>query len=189
MLAWLKTRSHRRQVARSLYGSIVTRAREAIFYADWGVPGTRVTGWLSDDEVMVLTSAGESDFVRMYAHAVPVDGGASRRLPYGWAGDVALGPDGGALLSSFFWSEPAAWKHYRGGTASQLWLDLDGSGPSLGAGTLDNHVQMALRESFAEALKTKKTTYRLVRRAADNEPLLVAAVTVFPPQASGESPT
>ena len=94
----------------------------------WGVPGTRVTGWLSDDEVMVLTSAGESDFVRMYAHAVPVDGGPSRRLPYGWAGDVALGPDGGALLSSFFWSEPAAWKHYRGGTASQLWLDLDGSG-------------------------------------------------------------
>jgi len=65
-------------------------------------------------------------------------------------------------------------------------LDLDGSGPSLGAGALDDHVQMALRESFREALKSKKTTYRLVRRAADNEPLLVAAVTVFPPQAPGE---
>jgi cytochrome b pre-mRNA-processing protein 3 len=40
MLAWLKTMSDRRQTARSLYGSIVTRAREAVFYAAWGVPDT-----------------------------------------------------------------------------------------------------------------------------------------------------
>jgi tricorn protease len=94
----------------------------------WGQPTTRVTGWVSDREVMVLSSVGESDPVRMFAHAVPVDGEPSRRLPYGWAGDVAVGPDGGVLLSSYFWTEPARWKRYRGGTASQLWLDLDGSG-------------------------------------------------------------
>jgi tricorn protease len=94
----------------------------------WGAPNTQVTGWVSDDEVLALSSAGESDLVRMYAHAVPVDGGPSRRLPYGWAGDLAFGPDGGVLLSTYFWSEPAAWKHYRGGTASQLWLDLEGAG-------------------------------------------------------------
>ena len=94
----------------------------------WGAANTQVTGWVSDDEVLVLSSAGESDLVRMFAHAVPVDGGPSRRLPYGWAGEVAFGPDGGVLLSTYFWSEPAAWKHYRGGTASQLWLDLEGSG-------------------------------------------------------------
>nr|MBA3799581.1 PDZ domain-containing protein [Geodermatophilaceae bacterium] len=94
----------------------------------WGQPGTRVTGWASEGEVMVLSSTGESDPVRMFAHAVPVDGGPSRRLPYGWAGDVAVGPDNGVLLSSYFWTEPARWKRYRGGTASQLWLDLEGSG-------------------------------------------------------------
>lgn len=94
----------------------------------WGQLGTRVTGWASDDEVMVLSSTGQSDVVRMFAHAVPVDGGPSRQLPYGWAGDVAVGPDGGVLLSSYFWTEPAQWKHYRGGTASQLWLDPEGSG-------------------------------------------------------------
>ncbi|MBA2769083.1 MAG: PD40 domain-containing protein, partial [Sporichthyaceae bacterium] len=77
---------------------------------------------------MVLSSTGEGDLVRMFAHAVPVDGGPSRRLPYGWAGEVAVGPDGGVLLSSYFWTEPARWKRYRGGTASQLWLDRDGSG-------------------------------------------------------------
>ncbi len=94
----------------------------------WGQPGTKVTGWVSEDEVMVLSSTGEGHVVRMFAHAVPVDGGPSRRLPYGWTGDVAVGPDGGVLLSSFFWTEPARWKRYRGGTASQLWLDLEGSG-------------------------------------------------------------
>jgi cytochrome b pre-mRNA-processing protein 3 len=40
MLAWLKTRTHRRRTARSLYGSIVARARAPVFYADWGVPDT-----------------------------------------------------------------------------------------------------------------------------------------------------
>ena len=40
MRAWLKTLGDRRQTARSLYGSIVARAREPVFYADWGVPDT-----------------------------------------------------------------------------------------------------------------------------------------------------
>jgi cytochrome b pre-mRNA-processing protein 3 len=38
--ASLATMTNRRQTARSLYGSIVTRAREPIFYAAWGVPDT-----------------------------------------------------------------------------------------------------------------------------------------------------
>jgi len=40
MLAWLKKWRDRQQAARSFYGSIVTRARARIFYADWGVPDT-----------------------------------------------------------------------------------------------------------------------------------------------------
>jgi cytochrome b pre-mRNA-processing protein 3 len=40
MLAWLKSGRERRQVARSLYGSSVTAARRATFYAEWGVPDT-----------------------------------------------------------------------------------------------------------------------------------------------------
>jgi cytochrome b pre-mRNA-processing protein 3 len=40
MLAWLTKRTDRRRIARSLYGSIVTRARETVFYAAWGVPDT-----------------------------------------------------------------------------------------------------------------------------------------------------
>src|SRR5215467_884443 len=40
MLSWLKSGRDRRQVARSLYGSSVTAARAAIFYAEWGVADT-----------------------------------------------------------------------------------------------------------------------------------------------------
>ncbi|HEV8629743.1 MAG TPA: HD domain-containing phosphohydrolase [Thermoanaerobaculia bacterium] len=65
-------------------------------------------------------------------------------------------------------------------------LDLDGSGPSLGSGAPDTQVQRALREAFEEAGKTKRTTYRFVRRGNDNEPLAVAAVPIFTPQAPGE---
>ena len=40
MLTWLTSSRDRRQVARSLYGSIVTAARAHGFYAQWGVPDT-----------------------------------------------------------------------------------------------------------------------------------------------------
>src|SRR4026208_1750172 len=40
MLAWLKTMTDRRQTARSLYGSIVTPAREAVFFTPRGGAGT-----------------------------------------------------------------------------------------------------------------------------------------------------
>lgn len=94
----------------------------------WGQAGTWVRGWLSDHEVLVLSTVGEATRDRMFAHAVPVDGAPTRRLPYGWAQDLALGPDGGALLATSGTVDAAHWKHYRGGTATQLWLDTDGSG-------------------------------------------------------------
>ena len=97
----------------------------------WGRAGTVVRGWLSDEEVLVVSSVGEADRERRFVHAVPVDGGPSRRLPLGWVGDLAISPrglDAGVLLSSSTMSEPAWWKHYRGGTAAQLWWDGSGDG-------------------------------------------------------------
>ncbi len=94
----------------------------------WGQERTFVRGWLSDEEVLVVSTTGEAERSRMFAHAVPVDGGPSRRLPYGWVADLALRGDGGALLSTTTTVEPAWWKNYRGGTAAQLWLDLIGDG-------------------------------------------------------------
>lgn len=94
----------------------------------WGQDRTFVRDWLSDDELLVVSTTGEAERARMFAHAVPVDGGPSRRLPYGWVAELALGPEGGALLSTTTTVEPAWWKSYRGGTAAQLWLDQSGGG-------------------------------------------------------------
>ena len=98
----------------------------------WGDPSTRVCGWVSGREVLVVSAAGEADRPRCFAHALPVDGSPGRRLPIGWAHDLALEPvdglDGGVLLATTTTVEPAWWKGYRGGTAAQLWLDRDGTG-------------------------------------------------------------
>ncbi len=98
----------------------------------WGRAGTAVRGWASDDEVLVVSSAGEGGRARKFVHAVPVDGGPGRRLPIGWADDLAPSPaaglGGGVLMTSSSMSEPAWWKHYRGGTAAKLWWDRTGDG-------------------------------------------------------------
>lgn len=94
----------------------------------WGQQRTMVRAWLSDDEVLVVSTTGQAERQRAFAHAVPIDGSPSRRLPYAWIDDLALGPDGAVLLSTATTVEPAWWKRYRGGTAAQLWLDPNGSG-------------------------------------------------------------
>ena len=122
-VAWTATRGGRKEVyVAPLEGG---PARRLTF---WGQAGTWVRGWLSDEEVLVLSTVGEATRDRVFAHAVPADGSPSRRLPYGWAQDLALGPAGGALLSTAGSTEAAWWKRYRGGTAAQLWLDADGTG-------------------------------------------------------------
>jgi len=94
----------------------------------WGQQRTLVRAWLSDDEILVVSTTGQAERQRAFAHAVPLDGSPSRRLPYAWIDDIALGPDVGALLSTATTVEPAWWKRYRGGTAAQLWLDKEGDG-------------------------------------------------------------
>lgn len=103
----------------------------------WGNPYTVVRDWLpagpdgGDPEVVVTTTKGEPDRSRTWAHAVPVDAGPARRLPYGPVGGLAHGPDGATLLVSAGQTrgrDAARWKRYRGGTAGKLWIDRDGDG-------------------------------------------------------------
>ncbi|MGI5503063.1 S41 family peptidase [Lentzea sp. CA-135723] len=94
----------------------------------WGVSRSAVSGWTPDGRVLAVTSTGTMSRVRKRAHAVPLDGGPSEVLPYGWVNDVSFGPDGQVVTTSSYLQEPSAWKRYRGGTAGKLWVDLDGSG-------------------------------------------------------------
>ena len=94
----------------------------------WGAANTRVIGWLSAEEVVVLGPAGSrsNNTTRPWAYAVTLDG-RSRLLPYGPLGSLSTSADGAVLLGNRV-TDPAWWKRYRGGTGGKLWLDRTGSG-------------------------------------------------------------
>ncbi|ACU34631.1 peptidase S41 [Actinosynnema mirum DSM 43827] len=94
----------------------------------WGDYTTGVRTWTPDGRVVAVSTTGQATGNREWAHAVPLDGGPSEKLPYGWVGGVAYGPDRQVLTSSAAGRDPAWWKRYRGGTAAKLWVDVEGGG-------------------------------------------------------------
>lgn len=94
----------------------------------WGSATTRVAGWTLDGDVLAVSAAGESSRSRLWAHAVPLDGGPATRLPYGWVSEAAVSGSGGVATVSAVWREASWWKRYRGGTAGKIWVDADGTG-------------------------------------------------------------
>jgi tricorn protease len=130
-VAWTSTRDGSRSLGRAA-------AREAYAVSVDGGPLSRLTywgdrfatvrGWVSDNEVLVLSRTGQHSSMKTWAFAVPLSGPA-RRLNYGPAGDVAV-CDGAVLVGSamnFEPAEPAQWKRYRGGSGGKIWYSPDGS--------------------------------------------------------------
>ena len=127
-VAWTSTRDGTRSLARGapreayavpVDGGPVRR----LTY--WGDRYAAVRGWVSDNEVLVLSGTGQHASMKTWAFAVPLSGPA-RRLDYGPAGDVTV-RDGAVLVGSALYAEPARWKRYRGGTGGKIWYSPDGS--------------------------------------------------------------
>ncbi|MFI6482871.1 S41 family peptidase [Nonomuraea sp. NPDC050663] len=93
----------------------------------WGDELTGVRGWSEDGRVIAISSVGQGARNRTWAHAVPLDGGAAERLPYGWVGDVSVSDARVAVVSANN-TEASRWKRYRGGRAHKLWVDTSGDG-------------------------------------------------------------
>ena len=55
------------------------------------------------------------------------EGGEPQRLSYGPANHIDCSDTGGVIIGRLT-REPARWKRYRGGTAGQLWVDIEGDG-------------------------------------------------------------
>ena len=96
----------------------------------WGNATTKVLGWADEDTVLVASSAGEDNARQTYVKAVHLDGRVDPRS-YGLAGGLALHADGAVAVSTPGSRAPAAWKRYRGGTASKLWVSATGETPWL----------------------------------------------------------
>ena len=93
----------------------------------WGDQLARVCGWTPGGEVLALSASGQAFERPGWAYAVPVDGGAPQRLPFGPVADVALAEGARGLLNGSWGRDPAFWKRYRGGTAGRLWTSVDGA--------------------------------------------------------------
>jgi tricorn protease len=96
----------------------------------WGSQHTLVRGWSPGGEVLAVTTAGQPFRHYTWAHALPPDGRAGQRLPYGPVVDLAVEPGAVALLTGRMSREPAFWKRYRGGTAGRLWVARGGQAGS-----------------------------------------------------------
>ncbi len=123
MLAWASRRDGNPEVyVTPVAGGAATR----LTY--WNHLLTRVLGWSADGRVVVSSPAGQPFRTHNWAYALPVDGAAGERLPYGPISGLARRPDGAVVLQSTVHREPPTWKRYRGGTRPKLWIDADGSG-------------------------------------------------------------
>ena len=102
-----------------------------VMSADGGVPrrltweptGNRVAGWTPDGKEVLFSSqhASTSDFPRLYR--VRADGvGPAQFLPLPNAAAGSLSADGNTLAYVPFKQWQAAWKRYRGGQTTPIWL-------------------------------------------------------------------
>ncbi|MFI6482870.1 PDZ domain-containing protein [Nonomuraea sp. NPDC050663] len=125
-IAWTSTREGAPEVfAAELDGGTGERL------SFWGNGLTAVRGWHPDGRVIAVTSGGEANRSRLWAHAVPLDAGPSTRLPYGWVSEAEVDRSGEGVkvaTVSAVWREPSMWKRYRGGTATKIWVDAAGDG-------------------------------------------------------------
>ena len=84
----------------------------------WADQATRVCGWTPDGEVIAITASGQPFSHFTWARTLPAEpgqpggdgaGGAGWALPFGPVADLAIEPDGVALLTGVH-REPAFWK-------------------------------------------------------------------------------
>ena len=85
-----------------------------------------VVGWDANGKD-ILYSSGAGLAFDPWIWKVSSDGGEPERLPYGPANHIDFGDTGGVVLGRLT-REPSRWKRYRGGTAGQLWIDIEGDG-------------------------------------------------------------
>ncbi|MCC9205148.1 S41 family peptidase [Arthrobacter sp. zg-Y769] len=101
----------------------------------WGSQSTRLKGFNKAGQVIATCSVEQEDNRLRWAFAVPLDGTAPVKLPYGPVETIAEGPAVGderpMVIGSMLTREQAWWKRYRGGTAGKLWIDADGNGEFL----------------------------------------------------------
>ncbi|HEX9128977.1 MAG TPA: PDZ domain-containing protein [Gemmatimonadaceae bacterium] len=87
-------------------------------------PGDDIVQGFAPDGKSVLFTSGRESYTNRYTQlfSVPIDGGMEVRLPIPNAARASWSPDGKRIAYNPIAPRFEEWKHYRGGTASQIWL-------------------------------------------------------------------
>ncbi len=85
-----------------------------------------IVNWDSDGK-HILYASGAGLAFDPWIWKISADGGEPQRLLYGPANHIDFSDTGGVVIGRLT-REPARWKRYRGGTAGQLWVDIEGDG-------------------------------------------------------------
>lgn len=89
---------------------------------------TRCVGWSREGSHIILTTNAGAPFNRIFQLAqVPKEGGPCQSLQLGPAAHISFAQTKGRVIGRHTW-DPARWKRYRGGTAGQLWVDVNEDG-------------------------------------------------------------
>ena len=89
----------------------------------WHPGPDRLQGFSPDGSRVLFTSPRSVHTRRfLQLHTVPVAGGFPERLPIPTAHEASYSPDGARIAYLPYGDEFETWKHYRGGTASVVWL-------------------------------------------------------------------
>lgn len=89
----------------------------------WHPGADLVQDWTPDGKAVLFTSGRVSHTTRfMQLFTVPLAGGMPTRLPIPNAARAAYSPDGSHIVYNPLYDAFRQWKHYRGGTASRLWI-------------------------------------------------------------------
>lgn len=92
-----------------------------------GAQRLHVAGWSPDGESIYFRANLQEPFRnQMGLYAVPRTGGAIKALNLGPAQHISFQPDGPGRVLARHANDLARWKHYRGGAAGELWIDLQG---------------------------------------------------------------
>ena len=84
-----------------------------------------VVGW-HGDRIVFASDAGRPLLRDIWLHTVDLEGNEPRPLALGPAQAASWG-DGGLVIGRNT-GDPARWKRYRGGTAGEIWIDVQGTG-------------------------------------------------------------
>src|SRR6266487_2052693 len=96
----------------------------------WGVPkrltwhpaADTVLGWTPDGKKILFASGRESHAGFPQLYTMDTNGSFPEKLPLPWGWEAAWSPDGARLAYVPMRRAFTAWKHYRGGDTTPIWL-------------------------------------------------------------------